>query len=698
MTPARRYGAALAIALAAGSIGCNGKKVPDAAAASSSSAVPLLGGVTSKPHPVATAGEGYLLVSKARLAALKKRAAGGDAAWKALKANVDAHGRTPDSDRTGAENVAVVHLVTGEPRYCASAFAFAQKAMKDDVASGSYLYYGDHMREAAMVLDFCRAHLSQAERKAIADYLDRWTHELWYDNQGSGWGLDDPGNNYFMAFLEGTAFAGYALLKEKHENAQKYLALLRDKIEGRVLPFLDQRGRGGDWHEGVNYGQRSKQRLFNAFAVIESMGGPNYFEKTGFVVDAIYYAIHQLQPDLTSIYPGGDLARDSTMKVSPLDRDYLLMAVRYVRDEKARAHGKWYLEEVVPSMSEGDFAWRQGLYRDFLFASPEVKAAPPTSLAKSHHAVGTGWVSVRTGWDRGATALSIAASPVVDQTHAHLDVGSFTLFKRGWQALDAVSLSRSGLNWQAGAHNMVTVEGHERRFGEAGKGLLHFDHVPGAYAYAQVDASKLFRRRDDSFLLREYTRELVFLEPSTLVVFDRVEPQSDARYHLRLHVAEKPAQRERLFTARNGEGSLSYAIVIGGASQVAQDDDLAEGASRAFRIETAPTDGRFLTVVEVAEGDPPALSARALDGEGDVAGVILGDDVVVFSNAPGGATRGSFSYRLPGTDRRTHTLVNLTPAASHAVTVERSGGETIVSVAPGKGTEASAHGVIRVER
>jgi hypothetical protein len=694
-----------ALPLLALALACNGKQsVTDAATPQSASATPSGEGsadvvpVSSTDYAANVRDDDHLLLSAERLAEAKRRADAGDKAWKALKENVDAHMGTPSGDRTGPENIATVYLVTGDARYCTAGLAFALESMKIDVRRGSYLYYGDRMREAAMVLDACREKLAPEERKAIADHLDRWTHELWFDNQGSGWSLDDPGNNYFMAFLEGTAFAGYTLLGEKHPNAKKYLALLRDKIEGRVFPYLETRAKGGDFHEGVNYGQRSKQRLFDAFAIIASMGGPNHFDRP-FVSEAVRYAHYQLQPDRVSIYPGGDLARDAAMKVSPLDRDYLLMAVHFARDEETRGLGQWYLQNVVPSMAAGDFAWRGGLYRDFIFASPDVKPIAPTKLPLSYRAEGTGWVNVRTGWDGDATSFSVAGSAVVDQSHAHLDTGSFTLFKKGWQALDAATISSSGLAWQAGAHNMVTVEGHERRNGPAGGGLLRFEHRPGVFAYVQVDASDLFRTKagSDVPMLAEYTRELVFLEPNTLVVFDRVEAKEGARYHLRFHVAREPMQKGRLFTAQNGEGSIAYAVVIGGESRVRNDGDLADAPSKTFRIETEAQAGRFLTVAEVAAGPPPALSPVAVKGEG-VAGVRIGEQVVVFSDAPRGTPASAVSYRVEGPAPKRHILVNLAPNAGHRVEIATTGNTTTVKLSPGGDTRTSAEGLLHLEK
>src|SRR5690606_22442019 len=128
-------------------------------------------------------------------------------------------------------------------------------------------------------------------------------HELWFDPRGSKWGLSDDefpaaGNNFRMAFIEGTAFAGYALQALGDPRGAQWVSTAIDKLErkGGVFDYLNTYQSGGDWLEGTNYGQRSKQRLFRALAVIASMGGKNYFNENPFFANAIQYAVYQAQP------------------------------------------------------------------------------------------------------------------------------------------------------------------------------------------------------------------------------------------------------------------------------------------------------------------------------------------------------------------------------------------------------------------
>jgi pSer/pThr/pTyr-binding forkhead associated (FHA) protein len=79
---------------------------------------------------------------------------------------------------------------------------------------------------------------------------------------------------------------------------------------------------------------------------------------------------------------------------------------------------------------------------------------------------------------------------------------------------------------------------------------------------------------------------------------------------------------------------------------------------------------------------------------GDMEGVEVGRDVVLFSRRPFGQPPGSaFSYTVPAVPGRIHTLVNL--AGSVGVEVRRDGPNTVVTVGRGVPRSADAEGVIR---
>jgi len=637
----------------------------------------------------------YLMVTKPRLEEMRRQAEQGTKTWQVLLANANEQLGRPRSDRSSVSNFALVYLITGDKKYARTALAWAQDVMKEsNVRGDSYLRFGHIMKPVAIALNWCGAALSEGEKKELADYLARWTQELWHDNKGSGWGLADPGNNYHMAFLEGTAYAGYALRQAGDARGKAFVELLTDKLEkkGGVLDYLDKWGEGGDWQEGANYGQRSKQRLYQALSVIASMDGKNYFSSRRFFQDSVRYAVHQTMPDMRVQYPAGDLAREVRSPVSPYDRDYVQMATFWLSDAETRALGQWYLTHVTPSYESDSFNWRGAYHKDLLYGldipQREPSSQPPFFVAK-----GTGFVVSRSGWDDGATAVSVSAPTAIDQSHAHHDAGSFTIFKRGWLAVDAVTFSKSGLLWSPAAHNGVSVEGQERRGVQVG-GLLHAENLPGL-SYVSVDAGGQFTRREagDTYpaLLEEWTRELVFIRPNTVFVYDRVVPQSGRSYDWRVHFAAKPRQKGNTFSSENDGGGITMALVVGDAPKVVSDADI---ESRAFRVQASAHAGRVLAVLEAADGPAPALDARAIRvTAGDAAGAVTSAHAVLFSKKPRGAAMpSSFSYELPGIQKRTHVLVNM--ADNCDAVVKRSGGKTLVTIKQGFTHQRSEHGVI----
>jgi len=500
-----------------------------------------------------------------------------------------------------------------------------------------------------------------------------------------------------MAFVQGSAYAGYALREAGHPNGQKYVDLVQEKLgrDGGVMDYLSQRVGGGDWHEGANYGERSKQRLFDALSVVVSMGDDNYFNSDAFFANSIYFALYQLQPDGVSMYPSGDLARDVRMPTSPYTRDHIQVATFWlIEQENARGYGQYYLDHIAPTYDEPGF--RGYIYQDVLYELGLEESAP-SSLPTSYDSSGTHFVSLRSGWDEGATSIGIAGTPYVDQSHAHIDSASFTIFKRDWLAVDAVTYSTAGLNWSADAHNMVHVPGHERSYGDV-PGLTKF-YDDGNVAYVQVDASTLFRHDggdSDVPMLNEYTRELVYLRPDVLVVYDRVDPKAGAEgYDFRMHFAQQPSANGSAYQLSYGGAGITLQTLVGGSGSIQSDGDLSEYDSSAWRVSVSPTGtiSRFLHLIEVADGGAPAPTASLVTGDG-VEGSLWQDQVVLFSSSGFGAPAAlPFSYAVPAGGTLEHTLVNMTGSVD--VSVDASGGSTTVTVSNGNALTANGEGVIQ---
>ncbi len=636
-----------------------------------------------------------LMIPPGRLAAMRAAAAAGAAEWRALKENVDSSLGRADLGGSSAMNVAVVHLVTGEGRYCERLAAEARRLLTSaDPRFDSYLAYAGVMEPLAVALGHCGQSLDASLRRDIADYLDRTTDELWFHNRGSGWGLKDPGNNYHVSFLLGTAWTALALQTVGHPNAQKYLDIVRRGVE-RELAYVAERCAGGGWIEGTNYGQRSKDRLADLLSLLAAAGVANAFQASDFFPAALRYAHYQLQPDGAHLYPAGDMARESDMTASPYDRQYVQQMVYWLADSDDRAWGQWYLEHVVPDYRTG-FKLPQALWRDVVYKL-DLRDRPQSSLPLAYLAKGEGFVSARSGWDRHATALMVSGASRLDQSHDHLDTGSFTLWRDGWQIADPVTYSRSGLLQLPGAHNSIDVPG-ARKLPVTPRGLLRFADDPRA-TYLQIDGTGLYAsgdpRRPKNLLLAEFTREMVYLKPDTVVIYDRVQPaRPETPFSWRLHFPERPALSGATLRAEHAGGGVTATLLVGDPPVVLPDVDLVPDGSSAWRAQATSRTGRFLAALRVASGGPPALAASPVASTGDMEGVAIGSDVVLFSKLPFGRPPAlGFSYTVPSVPGRVHTLLDM--SGSVGISVQRQGGNTMVTVGPGSTQGASDDGVVR---
>ena len=650
----------------------------------------------------------YLLLTAARLAIVQESDAVDTPAWQRLIENVDAE-MAQVGGRSSTENIALAYLVTGEAIYAATAYDWARDIMDTaDVAFDRYLHYGDHMRAVAFAYNYCYDTLSGMQRTEMRDYMVRWTDEVWslhgadaVDNN-SNWGISQPANNYHYAFLEGLAFVGYALLGSGAPIASDYLVLLTTKIEGSggVLEYLSAGARGGDWHEGVNYGQRSKQRMASTFSVIAAAGGPNYFAASPFFAEAIYAAIYQALPGRVAIQPAGDLARTSAMPLGPYDRDYVQAATFWIADDIARGYGQYYLNHYASSYNMGGFNGRGLYYRDVMYGL-DLTEHDVSDLPLYYHSIGNHWINLRSSWDEDATCINISATPDMYQGHSHQDSGSFTIFKHDWLAVDSATYSRSGTTWESGAHNMVGVAGQERRGGDNVPGLQAFEYHSES-TYVQVDASNLMKHRpgsDELMLLDEYTREMVYFpSDDVLVTYDRVAPGPDGSdYSWRLHFAEEPSQSGNRFSLDFGGGGISLVQLSGGAASIASDSDLEPSGSESFRVQEAPGNGgRFLNVMAVASGTAPSPDVSSVTSTSAIEGAVIDTRVAIFSSSTkGGAISLPLSYTFTGTGTFRHIIANLSPGSALSAEVSASGGETTVTISSGGALMATSNGVLR---
>jgi hypothetical protein len=470
----------------------------------------------------------YLGANKARLSAALTA---GTPEAKRFQTMVD--GWVGGNDVYGFEswNAALLGQLTGDAKYCTAAVkavdaevTSAQSAISGgstpDVANDDYLDVGDDIGDLALVYDWCFDTLSADQRTAWLAYANQAVTNVWNPTTATwggtaaawdGWAIDDPDDNYYYSFLRATMLLGLAA-HDEYTGIDQWLTEFHDtKLVGELVPNFDMNLTGGGSREGTGYGV-SLRDLFELYDLWGASTSEDIATMTPHTLATMLDFIHEVLPTLDRVAPTGDQSRDSTASFFDYHRMLLQELVHIFPTDSLAAPALALLRDSsVPAMTE-EFMY---VY-DFLLASDTA----PTSLAglgTTYYAPGTGQFYARSGWDKHATWINMNAGPYTE-SHAHQDQGALMIFKDGYLAYDPVIDSHSGLPQDVDEHGTLRVVKNGKPVAQqldqsttllalhAGTGYVHV--AADLTALEGADATKL-------------QRELVYLQPDTVVIYDR---------------------------------------------------------------------------------------------------------------------------------------------------------------------------------
>jgi hypothetical protein len=321
---------------------------------------------------------------------------------------------------------------------------------RPDISGDSYLEVGPMLEDLALTYDWCADHTTANQRTRWATYAEQAVWNVWHADTAqwgghafpwSGWGVDDPANNYHYSFLRATAYWGLA------SNSSTWLNLLatakwpEQEAYTATIP-------GGGSQEGTAYGL-SHRDLFMLYRVWRDATGTDIANANAHLTDSIQWWIHATVPTLDRVAAIGDQARVSEPVIYDYHRHLMLEARNLTNDATARENASWWLHSISDQDMQSSFN-----YRHNLLAAGDA-GTPPAAL--TYYATGTGQLFSRTGWDTHAMWLNFSAGPYV-QSHAHQDQGAFTLFANDWLAVTENIWTHSGIQQGTDTNNVLRFE------------------------------------------------------------------------------------------------------------------------------------------------------------------------------------------------------------------------------------------------
>jgi hypothetical protein len=513
-------------------------------------------------------------------------------------------------------NAALIGQLTGDARYCAAAIKAIDAQVDDasakikggdtpDVANDSYLDVGNMIGNLALVYDWCAGTLSGERRAAWLAYADQTVYNVWNYMEAqwggrkaewSGWAIDDPSDNYYYSFLRATMLLGLAAHDET-PRAAGWLTQFQDKINNELVPIFDKDLVGGGSREGTGYGVAMRD-VFELYDFWAGSTTQRIADRTKHTRASMLSFIHQVVPTLDRFAPTGDQSRDSTASLYDYHRSYLQDLIALFPDDPVAPRAQALLADCsVPEMSsEFNFVY------DFLYANPNVKATKLEGLGTAYYAPGIGELYARSGWDTHATWINLIAGPYT-QSHAHQDQGSLMIYKDGWLAYDSVVESHSGLPQATTAHSLVRIVdggGHTVEQQQTDEPRLVALHRGAGFLHAAADLTGVYK---DSSVVQKIQREIIYLLPDAVVVYDRVATRTGSQvFQLVSPASPVIGNPTTTLTSAGHTLSVQRTIVPPGTTPTiynfaTQDPD--HDFSAGFRLdETAPGgDNRFLHVL-----------------------------------------------------------------------------------------------------
>lgn len=522
----------------------------------------------------------YLLGSRAELQALAK----------ARPAEYQRMARVAHD--TGADtysrilSAGLVSAIEGDHVLASEVHRLAMEMVNGPIRAG-HVTFGYDLALCGFAYDLCHEAWPAADRLKLHEYINKTVdanvknetsvfHNAWYSYKN--WGI------------------GVASYATYHENGRSpaHLRVLENDYLTRAAPALELAGDGGGWAEGYYIHYWLYEWLFFCEIARRVEGldlyeaAPNFYRNRA--VAAMFEA-----------YPG--TGEYNTRRSIPMgdgggrtyggDRDKDLNARRilasYFRDDPS-AQAVHAFNEATPRAGSGNNA-----YKDFLWHDTAVKKGALSQFKLSHYSRGPGFVYARSSWDDDATHFYFKCGDRFT-AHQHLDVGHFLIYNHSELAGDGGHYTDFGGPHDVNYHlrtiahsTMLVADPGEKwpsiRAGkcESNDGGQHHSwrHHNGAvsdpaewqrekalcdiadmiafedrgnHVYVAGDATRAY----SSNKVELFTRQIVFLRPSTFVIFDRVtSTQPEFRKTWLLQAMKPPVQRGEHFIVTNGKGRLT---------------------------------------------------------------------------------------------------------------------------------------------
>ncbi len=449
---------------------------------------------------------------------------------------------------------------------------------------------GEDLARAALAYDWVAGDLPEAERKALAKHLgdQAEAHVPYVGRRINPWDNNplrrDMGVGLMALAIAGDDDRAQTLLNDSWEDWARFIEITgdgvpQDDLVGRGLP-------GGGWPEGHDYDRHGTRYAMIFFLGLRSATGMDVFTGSDYWSQKPYFQIYTVLPDGRHILPFQD---DDNPYIIRHDREVML----FLANEYKNPYARYYLNHVNHETDSVAAIF------EFLFDEPQWEEKPFTDLPLAHYIPGIGMVYARSGWGNNDTYLGFCASdwyvyhqnnaqnvfsvyrnaPLVvkdgvydGDVHDHYVnysirtvaySGSITVKDpdeqyRGPDGLEEAANDGGQMinQWKGNPQSLAMWREQARQTEHPMRDIVDFLAFDGTdkYCYMAADSARAYRPGK----VEQCARQIVFLYPDTIVVFDRVTSgKAEFVKKLRFHAPEEMevSGHSAIVTTRKANGT-----------------------------------------------------------------------------------------------------------------------------------------------
>ncbi len=441
----------------------------------------------------------------------------------------------------GAATLAFTHLVGGKEDYAHLAKRILLDCAQWDPKGATGYRYND---EAGMPYNyyFSRTYsyvnhlLSEDEKRQCREVMRIRGQEM-YDHLYPShlWKPYKSHSNRAWHFL---GEVGIAFLNEIPE-AEDWVWFAANVFSNVYPVWSDD---DGGWHEGASYWNSYMSRFTWWADIMRVAMDLDAFQKP-FFSQAGYYPMYLMPPGAKD-GGFGDLTANRRS-----DRNVNLVSI--FAAQAKNPYWQWYVDQHGGASQEGGYI---GFIRG---AMPKVEANAPTELPSSRCFEGTGLAMINSNLLDADENIQIVfkSSPFGTQSHGYESQNSFLLNAFGERLFIRTgkrdiygSDHHANWMWHSKSTNTITVngEGQKKHSGAATGEITEF-YTSDMFDFVEGEAAVAYGGK-----LERFTRRILFIKPSAVLVYDTLKAPTASSFEWRLHsVNEMNIDTQHAIVAKN---------------------------------------------------------------------------------------------------------------------------------------------------